>query len=106
MGKSYKDAVIYQIYPRSFCDSNGDGVGDIPGIIGKLDYLADLGVDYIWSTPFFKSPQNDNGYDVADYKNIEPAFECKHCFYDSPDILDFVVSRDNDNLFIHRYKFR
>ena len=74
MGKSYKDAVIYQIYPRSFCDSNGDGVGDIPGIIGKLDYLADLGVDYIWLSPVYASPNDDNGYDISDYCAIHPDF--------------------------------
>lgn len=71
---NFKDKVVYQIYPRSFRDSNGDGVGDIRGIIEKLDYIADLGVDYIWSTPFFISPQNDNGYDVADYYKIDPRF--------------------------------
>lgn len=70
----FKDSVIYEIYPKSFCDSNHDGVGDIQGIITKLDYLKDLGVDYVWSTPFFVSPQKDNGYDIADYKNIDPRF--------------------------------
>lgn len=68
------NSVVYQIYPRSFKDSNGDGIGDIRGIIDKLDYLEELGVDYIWSTPFFISPQNDNGYDVADYYKIDPLF--------------------------------
>ena len=68
------DKVIYQIYPKSFKDTDGDGYGDIKGIIEKLDYLEELGVDYIWSTPFFVSPQNDNGYDVADYMNIEPSY--------------------------------
>ena len=67
-------SVVYQIYPRSFNDSNGDGIGDIRGIIEKLDYLEKLGVGYIWSTPFFKSPQNDNGYDVSNYKEIDPRF--------------------------------
>ena len=71
---SFHNKVVYQIYPKSFCDSNGDGIGDINGITSILDYLKDLGVDYIWSTPFFKSPQNDNGYDVADYLSIEPMF--------------------------------
>lgn len=66
--------VIYQIYPKSFRDSNGDGIGDIRGIIGKLDYIKSLGADYIWSTPFFVSPLNDNGYDVADYRKINPVF--------------------------------
>lgn len=65
---------VYQIYPRSFKDSNGDGIGDIRGIIDKLDYIASLGVRYIWSTPFFVSPQRDNGYDIADYKKIDPTF--------------------------------
>ena len=59
--------VVYQIYPKSFKDSNHDGLGDIRGIIEKLDYLQFLGVDYIWITPIFKSPQNDNGYDVENY---------------------------------------
>ncbi|MDO4272311.1 MAG: alpha,alpha-phosphotrehalase [Eubacteriales bacterium] len=66
--------VVYQIYPKSFRDSNGDGFGDIPGVIEKLDYLAGLGVDYLWLTPFFLSPQKDNGYDVADYRRIDPKF--------------------------------
>lgn len=66
--------VVYQIYIRSFCDSDGDGIGDLKGITSKLDYLADLGVDIVWITPFFVSPQNDNGYDVADYRAIEPIF--------------------------------
>ena len=70
----FRKSTIYQIYPKSFCDSNGDGIGDIRGIIEKLDYIKSLGVDYIWSTPFFVSPLNDNGYDVEDYKNINPLF--------------------------------
>lgn len=71
---NFKDKVVYQIYPKSFKDSNGDGIGDIRGIIEKLDYLQDLGIDYIWSTPFFISPQRDNGYDVSDYYKVDPAF--------------------------------
>lgn len=70
----FKDKVVYQIYTRSFRDSNGDGLGDIRGVIEKLDYLQDLGVDYLWLTPFFQSPQNDNGYDISDYLSIDPAF--------------------------------
>ena len=70
----FKKSTIYQIYPKSFYDSNGDGIGDIRGIIEKLDYIKSLGVDYIWSTPVFVSPMNDNGYDVADYLNINPLF--------------------------------
>jgi oligo-1,6-glucosidase len=71
---NYKDAVIYQIYPRSFADSNGDGIGDLPGIISKLDYLADLGVDILWLSPIFQSPNADNGYDISDYEAIMPEF--------------------------------
>ncbi len=70
----YKDAVIYQIYPRSFKDSNGDGIGDINGIISKLDYLKDLGVNAVWLSPCYKSPNFDNGYDISDYKEISPEF--------------------------------
>ena len=70
----YKDAIIYQIYPRSFCDSNGDGLGDIPGITSKLDYLKDLGVNCVWLSPVYDSPQEDNGYDISNYKDIYPPF--------------------------------
>lgn len=66
--------VVYQIYPKSFNDSNGDGWGDLPGITQKLDYLKQLGIDYLWITPFFVSPQKDNGYDVADYRSIDSRF--------------------------------
>ena len=71
---NFQDKVVYQIYPKSFCDTNGDGLGDLPGVTAKLDYLRDLGVDYLWLTPFFPSPQRDNGYDVADYRAIDPRF--------------------------------
>ena len=71
---NFHDKVVYQIYPKSFCDTNGDGLGDLPGVTAKLDYLKDLGVDYLWLTPFFPSPQRDNGYDVADYRAIDPRF--------------------------------
>ncbi|MBR5649679.1 alpha,alpha-phosphotrehalase [Pseudobutyrivibrio sp.] len=70
----FKDKVVYQIYPRSFYDTNGDGFGDLKGITAKLDYLKDLGVDFLWITPFFISPQRDNGYDIADYRQIDPRF--------------------------------
>ena len=70
----FSDKVVYQIYPKSFRDTNGDGFGDIPGVIEKLDYLQELGVDYLWLTPFFPSPQHDNGYDVADYCAVDPKF--------------------------------
>lgn len=74
MNKKYKHSTVYQIYPRSFCDSDGDGVGDIRGIISKLDYLRDLGIDVIWLSPVYKSPNDDNGYDISDYKDIQPEF--------------------------------
>lgn len=71
---SFKDKVIYEIYPKSFQDSNGDGWGDLRGVTKRLDYLKELGVDYLWLTPFFISPQNDNGYDVENYREIDPRY--------------------------------
>ena len=70
----YKDAVVYQIYPRSFCDSNGDGIGDLRGIISKLDYIKDLGVNAVWLSPIYKSPNDDNGYDISNYRDIMDEF--------------------------------
>ena len=70
----FQRAVIYQVYPRSFCDSNGDGVGDLQGVISKLDYLKTLGIDAIWLSPVCRSPQYDNGYDISDYQDIDPLF--------------------------------
>ena len=70
----WKRAVVYQIYPRSFADANGDGIGDVRGIIGKLDYLAALGVDVLWLSPIYRSPQDDMGYDISDYHEIDPIF--------------------------------
>ena len=70
----YKGAVIYQVYPRSFQDTNGDGIGDIKGIIDRIDYIKSLGVDAIWVSPFFKSPMKDFGYDISDYRDIDPLF--------------------------------
>ncbi|WP_006241669.1 alpha-amylase family glycosyl hydrolase [Mycolicibacterium tusciae] len=70
----WKSAVVYQIYPRSFADSNGDGLGDLGGIIRRLDYLRLLGVDVIWLSPIYRSPQADNGYDISDYRDIDPLF--------------------------------
>lgn len=72
--KWWKEAVFYQIYPRSFCDSNGDGIGDLPGIISKLDYLEELGVDALWLSPVYDSPNDDNGYDIRDYDKIMREF--------------------------------
>lgn len=80
--------VVYQIYPKSFYDTNGDGLGDIRGITAKLDYLQALGVDYIWSTPFFVSPQNDNGYDVEDYRAIDP------CYGTMADVEELIAEAD------------
>ncbi len=70
----WKESVVYQIYPRSFADSNGDGIGDLRGIISKLDYLKDLGVNVVWLSPVYRSPNDDNGYDISDYRDIMPEF--------------------------------
>ncbi|AEC01993.1 alpha-glucosidase [Parasphaerochaeta coccoides] len=74
MEKWWHDAVVYQIYPRSFADSNGDGIGDIPGIIARLDYLKNLGINLIWLSPVYRSPDADNGYDISDYRDIDPRY--------------------------------
>ena len=70
----FHSAVVYQIYPRSFQDSDGDGVGDLRGVIQRLDYLATLGVDVVWLSPVYPSPQDDNGYDIRDHQDIDPTF--------------------------------
>ena len=70
----WKEAIFYQVYPKSFKDSNADGIGDLRGIIEKLDYLQDLGIDIIWVSPFFQSPMVDNGYDISDYYKVDPIF--------------------------------
>ena len=70
----WRSAVVYQIYPRSFADSNGDGVGDLRGIIQRLDHLSRLGVDVVWLSPIYASPHADNGYDISDYRAIDPVF--------------------------------
>ena len=104
-GPWWKHAVFYEIYPRSFADSNGDGIGDLKGITSKLDYLKDLGVDAIWITPCFPSPQVDFGYDVSDYENIDPMYGTLEDFgvlasearkRDIHIILDFVVNHTSD----------
>ena len=70
----YKEMSVYQIWPRSFCDGNGDGIGDLKGVMSKLDYIKSLGVDAIWFSPLYKSPQHDYGYDIADYRDIAPEY--------------------------------
>lgn len=86
----WKSSVIYQIYPRSFVDSNGDGVGDLPGILEKMDYLQELGVDALWLSPFYPSPQYDHGYDVADYFDVNPDFGTIH---DIAQVIDRAHAR-------------
>ena len=101
----WKEAVAYQIYPRSFMDSNGDGIGDLRGIISKLDYIKDLGIDVIWVCPFFKSPNDDNGYDISDYQDIMDEFGTMQDFDDLLKechargmklILDLVINHTSD----------
>lgn len=93
---NFKNKVVYQIYLKSFMDSNNDGIGDIKGIISKLDYLKDLGIDIIWTTPFFVSPQKDNGYDVADYYNIDPAYGTME---DAEELIREAKKRNIDIMF-------
>src|SRR5215218_9460300 len=70
----YKDAIIYQLHVKSFFDANNDGIGDFPGLISKLDYIADLGVNTLWLLPFYPSPRRDDGYDIADYRDVHPEY--------------------------------
>ena len=70
----YKEMVVYQIWPRSFCDGNGDGIGDLWGVLGKLDYIKSLGADAIWFSPLYPSPNADFGYDISDYMDIHPDY--------------------------------
>lgn len=103
--KWWKKAVVYQIYPRSFQDSNGDGIGDLNGIIRRLDYLETLGIDAIWLSPVCKSPQDDNGYDISDYCDIDPMFgsmaDMEHLIQEAEKhhiriILDLVLNHSSD----------
>ncbi|MBQ3094159.1 MAG: hypothetical protein IJC52_03210, partial [Clostridia bacterium] len=101
----WKSAVAYQIYPRSFKDSNGDGVGDIRGIIEKLDHLQELGIDVVWISPLYKSPMDDCGYDISDYYAIDPLFGTNEDMYELIDeakkrgikiIMDLVINHCSD----------
>ncbi|MDZ5254451.1 alpha-glucosidase [Clostridium sp. LIBA-8841] len=103
--KWWKELIAYQIYPKSFMDSNGDGIGDIPGIISKLDYLKDLGIDLIWLCPMYKSPNHDNGYDISDYKDILDEFGTMDDFNELLNevhnrgmklIIDLVINHTSD----------
>ncbi|MGY3380951.1 oligo-1,6-glucosidase [Arthrobacter sp. TE12231] len=104
-GDWFQRAVVYQIYPRSFADSNGDGIGDLRGIISKLDYLKRLGVDVVWLSPIYTSPQDDNGYDISDYRNVDPLFGTLEQLRDLTDglhargmklVMDLVVNHTSD----------
>ncbi|MEO0391685.1 MAG: alpha-amylase family glycosyl hydrolase [Pseudomonadota bacterium] len=101
----WRGAMLYQIYPRSFQDSNGDGIGDLPGIIDRLDYVKSLGVQGIWISPFFKSPMADFGYDVSDYRAVDPIFgtndDADRLIAEAdkrglPVIVDMVMSHTSD----------
>lgn len=101
----WKEGVVYQIYPRSFNDSNGDGIGDLPGIINKLDYLKELGVDIIWLCPIYKSPNDDNGYDISDYRKVMEEFGSQNDFEELLEemhkrglklLMDLVVNHTSD----------
>ena len=101
----WKRAVVYQIYPRSFADSDGDGVGDLRGITGRLDHLAWLGIDVLWLSPVYRSPQDDNGYDISDYRDIDPTFGSLEDFHEllagvhergMKLVMDLVVNHTSD----------
>ncbi|MDR7083645.1 oligo-1,6-glucosidase [Arthrobacter ginsengisoli] len=101
----FQSAVVYQIYPRSFADSNGDGIGDLRGIISRLDYLHRLGVDVVWLSPIYTSPQDDNGYDISDYRNVDPIFGTLEDLRELTDglhargmklVMDLVVNHTSD----------
>lgn len=89
--KWWHNKIAYQIYPKSFLDTNGDGIGDIEGIINKLDYLKDLGIDILWISPMYHSPMVDNGYDISDYYAIDPMFGTME---DMKRLIDEAKKRD------------
>lgn len=101
----YKELVVYQIWPRSFCDGNGDGIGDLEGVLSKLDYLSDLGINCIWFSPLYPSPNADYGYDIADYKDISKDYGDLDLFKKVLDgahergikvIMDLVINHTSD----------
>ena len=101
----WKEAVIYQIYPRSFQDSDGDGIGDLPGITARLPYIKELGADVIWLSPVYKSPNDDNGYDISDYRDIMTEFGTMADFDEMLEgihargmklVMDLVVNHTSD----------
>ncbi len=103
--ENFSDLIVYQIYPRSFCDANGDGIGDIRGIISKIDYIKELGVNAVWLSPCFKSPDEDYGYDISDYRDIDPKFGTLEDFKEMVDkfhakgikvIMDLVANHSSD----------
>ena len=103
--EDWKNKIIYQIYPRSFLDTSGNGIGDLNGIKNRIDYIADLGVDYVWISPFFKSPQKDFGYDVSDYRKVDTLFGLNDDFKKLLDVFhnknlkvitDLVLSHTSD----------
>ena len=107
--KWWQSSVVYQIYPRSFQDSNGDGIGDLPGITGRLPYIAGLGADVIWLSPIYASPNDDNGYDISDYQKIMPEFGTMEDFDEMlatahqlglKIVMDLVVNHSSDE---HRW---
>ncbi len=89
--KWWHSSTVYQVYPKSFKDTNGDGIGDINGIISKLDYLNELGIDILWISPVFKSPMDDNGYDISDYRDISKDFGT---IYDMENLIKEAKKRD------------
>jgi glycosidase len=110
---SWKNKVIYQIYPRSFMDSNGNGTGDLHGIQKKIDYIKQLGVDYVWISPFFESPQKDFGYDVSDYRKVDNLFgsnedlkKLLEKFHDAnlKMIIDLVISHTSGTFGLERIR--